>query len=180
MEPESAFDIGLQNYSVYRMSLEDIAVIQEIFDRCLDYMLLVDGRAADPDALEEDFRAVPSGKSNEDKFVFGIITTPTGIVGLLDTLHGYPDGTTWWIGTLLFVPESRSQGLGEKVVQGFVKYAQAGGAQAIMLGVVEENTRAYKFWLRMGFEFVRETEPRQFGNKMQKVRVMRRNIVEFT
>jgi len=180
MQTEPAFDIGLQNYSVQRMSLADIAAVQEVYDRCLDYMLLVDGHAADPDGVKEDFQSVPPGKSNEDKYVFGITEHQKGIVGLLDVLRGYPDETTWWIGTLLFVPESRSQGLGEKVVQGFVKYAQAGGAQAIMLGVVEENTRAYKFWLRMGFEFVRETEPRQFGNKMQKVRVMRRNIVEFT
>ncbi len=176
MKTESAFDIGFQNYSMHRMSLEDIEAIQKIYDRCLDYMLLVDGRAADPHAVEEDFQSVPPGKSNEDKFVFGITTPQKEIVGLLDTLRGYPDEKTWWIGTLLFVPESRSKSLGEKVVQGFVEYVQASGAQVIMLGVVEENIRAYKFWMRMGFEFVRETEPRQFGNKMQRVKVMRRNL----
>jgi ribosomal protein S18 acetylase RimI-like enzyme len=34
-----------------------------------------------------------------------------------------------------------------------------------MLGVVEENQAAYEFWQRLGFEFVRQTEPRQFGKK---------------
>jgi ribosomal protein S18 acetylase RimI-like enzyme len=176
MKIKSAFDIGLQNYSVHRMSLEDIAAIQEVYDKCLDYMLLVDGHAADPNAVEEDFRSVPPGKSNEDKFVFGITDSQKGIIGLLDILRWYPDETTWWIDTLLFIPESRSHSLGEKVVQGFVDYVRASGAQAIMLGVVEENLRAYKFWIKMGFEFVRETEPRQFGNKMQRVKIMRRNL----
>ncbi len=176
MKTESAFNIGLQNYSVHRMSLEDIAAIQEVYDKCLDYMLLVDGHAADLNAVEEDFQSVPPGKSNEDKFVFGIADPQKGIVGLLDILRWYPDKTTWWIDTLLFIPESRSKSLGEKVIQGFVDYVRAGGAQGIMLGVVEENIRAYKFWIKMGFEFVRETEPRQFGNKMQRLKIMRRNL----
>ncbi len=176
MKIESEFDIGLQNYSVHRMSLEDIAAIQEVYDKCLDYMLLVDGHAADPNAVEEDFQSVPPGKSNEDKFVFGITDSRKRIAGLLDILRWYPDETTWWIDTLLLIPESRSRSLGEKVIQGFVDYVRASGAQAIMLGVVEENIRASKFWTRMGFELVRETEPRQFGNKMQRLKIMRRNL----
>ena len=176
MKIESVFDIGLQNYSVHHMSLEDIAAIQEIYNKCLDYMLLVDGHAADPNVVEEEFQSVPPGRSNEDKFVFGITASQKGIVGLLDILRWYPEETTWWIDTLLFIPESRSQGLGEKVIQGFIYYVRASGAQGIMLGVVEENIRAYKFWIKMGFEFERETEPRQFGNKMQRVKIMRRKL----
>ncbi len=176
MKVEPAFDIGLQNYSVHRMSPEDISAIQKVYDKCLDYMLLVDGHPADPNVVEEEFRSVPPGRSNEDKFVFGISDSRRGIVGLLDILRWYPDETTWWIDTLLFIPESRSQSLGEKVTQGFVDYARANGAQAIMLGVVEENLRAYKFWIKMDFEFVHETEPRQFGNKKQRVKIMRRNL----
>ena len=45
-----------------------------------------------------------------------------------------------------------------------------------MLGVVEESERAYRFWSKMGFEFVRETEPRPFKNKTQTVRIMRREL----
>lgn len=45
-----------------------------------------------------------------------------------------------------------------------------------MLGVVEENTLAYTFWQNLGFEFIRETEPRHFGKKFQKVYVMRKTL----
>lgn len=176
MKMESVFDIGLQDYSVHRLSQEDMAAMQNVYARCLDYMLLVDGHPADPHAVEEEFQSVPPGKSIEDKFVFGIADSRNGIVGLLDILRWYPDETTWWIDTLLFIPESRSKRVGEKVIQGFVDYARAGGARRIMLGVVEENIRAYKFWIKLGFELVRETEPRQFGNKMQRLKIMRRNL----
>lgn len=174
MKADIGFDIGLQGTSIHRLSLDDIGLIQEIYEKCLDYMLLVDGHPADPDGVEADFLSVPPGKSLDDKFVFGIVSQQKGTIGLLDTLRAYPDPTTWWIGVLLFVPESRSQGLGEKVVEGFVEFTRAHGAQAMMLGVVEENQRAGKFWTRMGFELVRQTEPRRFGNKIHTVRVMRR------
>jgi ribosomal protein S18 acetylase RimI-like enzyme len=178
MKAETAFDIGLQDYSVRRLLPGDIAAIQGLFEKCLDYMLLIDGHAADPEAVEIEFQSVPPGKSLDDKFVFGIVNQQNGLVGLLDTLRCYPDETTWWIDTLLFVPEIRSQGLGQMVIQGFAEYVRASGGQAIMLGVVDENKRAYKFWNRMGFVFVRETEPQQFGNKSQTVNIMRRLLLD--
>ena len=170
----TSFDIPLPAYSVRRLLLRDIGAIQGLFEKCLDYMLLVDGHPADPNAVEEEFQEVPPGKPQEDKFVFGIVNRQNELVGLLDVLRWYPDETTWWIGLLLFASEVRSQGLGQKVLQGFAEYVQASGAQGIMLGVVDENKLAYKFWSRMGFEFVRKTEPRQFGDKTQTVIVMRR------
>jgi ribosomal protein S18 acetylase RimI-like enzyme len=174
----TVFDIGPEAYTVRRLSLEDIGGIQRLYEKCLDYMLLVDGRAADPDAVVEEFQFVPPGNSSADKFVFGIANEQNDLVGLLDTLRGYPDERTWWIGELLFVPEIRSQGLGQLVVQGFIEYVQASGGQAIMLGVVYENMRAFRFWNRMGFELVRKTEPRQFGNKTHTVSVMRRTLLD--
>ena len=178
MKTETAFDIGLQNSTVHRLLHEDIRTVQTLFEKCLDYMLLVDGHAADPNGVAEDFQSVPPGKSHEDKFMFGIVNQQNDLVGYLDTLCWYPDETTWWIGLLLFTPETRSHGLGQKVIQGFAEYVRESGSQAIMLGVVEENKLAYKFWNRMDFELVRKTEPRQFGNKTHSVCVMRRALLD--
>jgi len=174
---ETAFDIGLPTYSVRSLSLEDSGAIQELYDKCLDYMLLVDGHPAGPDAGEIEFQDAPPGKSIDDKFMFGIINQQNDLVGLLDTLRDYPDEVTWWIGLLLLVPEVRSQGIGQKVVQGFTEYVRARRGQAIMLGVVEENERAYKFWDRLGFEWIRTTEPRPFGVKTHRVNILRRKLI---
>ena len=100
MKTEPVFDIGLQNYSVHPLSFEDSGAIQMLYDKCLDFMLLVDGRAAGPNAGAEEFQDIPPGKSQDDHFVFGIINQQDDLVGLLDALRGYPDETTWWIGLL--------------------------------------------------------------------------------
>jgi ribosomal protein S18 acetylase RimI-like enzyme len=174
LKPETAFDLNLPGYSVHRLLIEDLAAVQILCEKCLDFMLLVDGRPADPASVEEDFLSAPAGHSPADKFLFGIVNEQNDLVGYLDTLRGYPAEPTWWIGLLLLVPEARSQRLGQMVVEGFADYVRANGGQDIMLGVVAENKRAYQFWHRMGFEFVRQTEPQQFGNKTQTVSIMRR------
>ncbi len=176
MKPEITFEPGLQAHSVRRLTLEDIGAIQGLFEKCLDYMLLVDGHAADPQAVAEEFQSVPPGKSLEDKFVFGIFDRQGDLAGLLDTLRGFPEENTWWIDTLLLAPEARGQGLGRLIVQGFAETIQASGARALMLGVVEENRGAYRFWTRMGFAWVRQTGPQAFGNKTQTVSILRRDL----
>lgn len=176
MKTVRAFDIGIPGYSVHQLLLEDSIAVQALLEKCLDYALLVDGRPAGPGAGEEEFLSVPPGRSHEDKFLFGIVNRQDELVGVLDALCWYPDEATWWIGLLLFVPEIRSLGMGQKTVQGFAEYVRASGGHSIMLGVVEENGSAYNFWIRMGFDFVSKTEPRQFGVKTQAVIVMRKEL----
>jgi hypothetical protein len=164
MKAELAFDIGLQDYFVRQLTLEDSEEIQGVWDKCLDFMLLVEGHPAEPNYGVEQFQDVPPGKSTEDLFVFGIFNRQNDLVGLLDVLRGYPDEITWWIGLLIFIPD-------------FAEYVRLNSGQAIMLGVVEENQLASAFWKKMGFELVRKTEPRQFGNKTQSVNIMRRVLL---
>lgn len=176
MESETNFDIGMAGYSIHRLRLEDAAALQALFEKCADYMLLVDGHPAGPNSAVSELQSRPPGKPIEDKFMFGIMNSQNDLVGELDVMRAYPDETTWWIGLLLIEPSARSLGLGEKVVEGFTHYVKSNGGQAIMLGVVAENEKAHRFWSRMGFELVLEREPQAFGEKTHVVRVMRRSL----
>ena len=176
MDAALTFDLGLPGYTVRSLTPADAPAIQRLYEQCLDYCLLVDGHPPSSGAAVEEFSSAPPGKSLADKFLFGIGGPLGELAGLLDCVRGYPDETTWWIGLLLFAPEARAHGLGSATVRGFANYAQAHGAQALMLGVVDENTRAYAFWMRQGFEPARTTEPRQFGVKTHAVHVMRRAL----
>ncbi len=176
MDSALVFDLGLPDYTVRLLAPPDAPAIQRLYEQCLDYCLLVDGHPPSPGAAVEDFSSAPPGKSLADKFLFGVVGPLGELAGLLDCVRGYPDETTWWIGLLLFAPEARDHGLGAATVRGFLSYAQTHGAQALMLGVVDENTRAYGFWTRQGFQLVRTTEPRQFDLKTHAVHVMRRAL----
>ncbi len=170
------FDLGHPGYTARALAPPDAPAVQLLYEKCLDYCLLVDGHPAAPDAGAEEFSSVPPGRALADKFIFGFVDSRGQLVGLLEGLCAYPDEGTWWIGLLLLAPEARAHGLGSAAVRGFAGYAQAHGAQALMLGVVADNTRAYQFWARQGFERVRTTEPRQFDAKTHVVHVMRRAL----
>lgn len=174
MKTENTFEIDIQGYSACRLVHEDIPKIQELFEKCNDYFLLVEGKRAETQTGEEEFLFVPKGKSANDKVVLGIFNQNKILVGYLDTFKGYPDEQSWWIGLLLFIPEFRSKSLGQKVMNGFIDYVQRSGIREIRLGVIEENYKAKKFWKNIRFNDIKTTEPRQFGNKTHRVNIMRR------
>jgi GNAT superfamily N-acetyltransferase len=173
MEQESAFEIELQDYFIKALLQEDTEAMQRLYEKCQDFNLLVEGIPFGEDTAQMTFQDLPPGKLLEDKFLWGIYSTAQELVGLLDVVRGYPNEATWWIGLLLLAPEVRARHIGGKAVKGFIDFVKKNGGCAVMLGVVEENKNAYCFWEKMGFEFVRQTEPRAFGKKTQRVNVMR-------
>ena len=172
------FHIDDPDYSVRELRHpEDTESLQRLFERCTDYSMIVEGQGVSPSAAQETFEDVPPGRLRSDKFVYGLLDRNDDIVGVLEGIRHYPDELTWWIGLFLLSPETRGHGLGRKVIEGFIDYMRSEHVNSIMLGVVEENRAAYDFWQRLGFEFVRKTEPRQFGRKTQSVYVMRRAVL---
>jgi GNAT superfamily N-acetyltransferase len=171
------FHIDDPDYYVCRLQSEHTEPLQRLFDQCADYAMIVEGEGVSPTAAQEIFQSVPAGRSLGDKFLYGLLDRTGDIVGVLEGMRHYPDETTWWIGLLLLAPEVRGHGLGQKLIQGFLDYVRSEQGASIMLGVVEENQAACRFWQQLGFDLVRQTEPRPFGKKTQTVYVMRRGVM---
>ena len=170
------FQIPDPDYLVTGLQPKHTKALQRLFEACADYAMIVEGEAVSPTAAQEIFQSVPAGRSLNDKFLYGLLNRKGEIVGILEGMRNYPDETTWWIGLLMLAPEIRGRGLGRKLIQGFFEYVRSEHGQAIMLGVVEDNHGAYRFWEHFGFELVNRTEPRPFGKKIQKVFVLRRGV----
>ncbi len=142
----------------------DMVALQELLEKCNDYMLLVDGHPAGPSAAINLITERPEGKAVKDKEVLGIFSSSKELVGVLDAVKDYPQVNEWWIGLLLINPVFRNQKLGKMVVDSFTKWARQHGAQRIFLGVVEANEKAYRFWRSVGFSEVARQPPKQFDN----------------
>jgi ribosomal protein S18 acetylase RimI-like enzyme len=48
----------------------------------------------------------------------------------------------------------RGLGVGEALTSQVLEYARAGGAHELLLGVYEDNERAVRLYLKMGFEHI--------------------------
>jgi GNAT superfamily N-acetyltransferase len=172
----TTFHVDLPGYTVRRLKPDDVVILQSLLDQCPDYAEVVEGEEVSPAAAEELFQSLPPGGSFSNKSVFGIFHREGEIGGVLEGMRHYPEENIWWIGLLLLAPDMRNHGVGRTLLEAFMEYARGNGGKAVMLGVVEDNTRACRFWLKNGFAMVRKTEPRLFGKKNQAVFVMRRII----
>jgi GNAT superfamily N-acetyltransferase len=176
MDGEWTLRINLPGFSARRLTPGDAPVLQRLFDRCPDYAELVEGKDVSPTAAQELFQALPPGGSFFDKRIIGMFGREGEIIGVLEAARNYPEENIWWIGLLLLAPDVRNQGVGRKTVKEVVGQAESQGVRSVMLGVVEDNRLAFRFWSNNGFDLVRKTEPRLFGKKIQSVFVMQRRI----
>ena len=92
------FEIGLPGYQIRALKIPaDLNSVQRLYERCADYVILMDGQEIPPTAAQEIFTGGPPGKLLEDKFIFGLEDSTGSLLGLLEGYHGYPDEDTWWI-----------------------------------------------------------------------------------
>jgi ribosomal protein S18 acetylase RimI-like enzyme len=124
----------------------------------------------------DEFDAVPDGKTTQDKYIFGLFDPQNDLLGMIESIRHYPDNQTWWLGLMMLSPEQRGQGLGSEFYQAFEKWVSVQEIKKVSLSVVEANDLGLKFWKSLGFEVIRKTEPRQFGNKTHAVYVMSRTV----
>jgi ribosomal protein S18 acetylase RimI-like enzyme len=85
-----------------------------------------------------------------DNFEMLTIRRGAKIVGYSETYRGYPDERTAYI-PLLYLAE-RGCGVGTATVTHLLKRFEAAGFFKIRLTVLLTNTRALKFWHKMGFD----------------------------
>ena len=169
-----------QNHTAAYLKSEDSPILQPLLENCADYFELVNGLPPTGSEAQELFKAKPPTKTLTDKLVIGLWNDAEKLIGVL-VIRDYPQPGEWFVGLLLVDPTYRQHGIGQQMYQAFEQWAVTRGARYMGLGVVEQNTRAFEFWQRLGFEVVEKRLPKRDGNKDSGVVVMRRSLqVELT
>lgn len=168
---------SLEGVRVARLTLDDAADVQSLYERCNDYHLAHEGTPTRATAGEEELTSLPPGRSIDDKFPFGIYALGGELIGYLELFRNYPTDGEWWIGLLMLDPKTRRRGLGSRTVEAASAWAANHGARAIQLAVLESDPAAQSFWRRQGFEFARRRSyESQAQKKTHTVLVLRRPL----
>lgn len=170
--PGSVFPLA--GHSVSVLGDGDVSALQQLHERCADYVALVTGEPPGPTEAEELLCSLPPGKQAADKFVLGI-WRGDDLVAALDLIRDIPTPGAWWVGNLMLDPAQRGHGLGERIYRGCEEWMRSQGAQRVGLCVQEQNPGALRFWSRMGFEEV-ERVPHRLKSLDSVVAVMRRTL----
>jgi len=157
------------------LRLGDGPIVQALLEKCTDYFELVTGLPPGPAEAQTLFTDLPPDKTYADKILIGLFDQAETLSGVLDAIRDYPEPGVWHIGLLLIDPDHRDHGWGAEIYRAFEDWSRGQGAQAIRLGVFEQNEKAQRFWQRMGFTEIERT-CRHFGALDGILIVMRRSL----
>ncbi len=176
MDNSIDFSLKRPGYSVKRLTPQDADVLQQLYEQCIEFFILTDGLAPSLTAAREEFDDVPSQKTAEDVYIFGLFDARNNLLGVISSVRYYPDHWTWWIGLMMLAPDSRGRGLGADFYKAFEHWVSAQGISQISLVAIKANEPGLQFWERMGFEVKSQTPPRQYKAKTHEVYVLSRAI----
>lgn len=108
---------------------------------------------ADPTLQEFRGEALPPHGTKEFQRFQTILETASGtIVGHLSIYHGFPNESTFWIGSFMIRPAFQRQKFGKEIMNALTTIVMKLGTYSAMgIGVLEGNTVGMKFWESCGF-----------------------------
>ena len=150
---------------VQRVGQADVESLQHLFERCADHFVLHDGEPPGSDAAAIELGDVPPGRTVADKHVHGVFDPDDRgrLIAVLESVAGYPDASTWFLGLLLIDPAHRRGGLGGAMLSAFESMATGLGFGQVRLAVIRPNSAGRRFWERHGFVWEATREQRPFG-----------------
>jgi len=160
-------------FDAIEIGADSVALLQRFFDANPDYFLAVNGEIAGVgEAHEEVQSSLPAGWPFTRKWVVGIVDSNGALVAMMNIVSDLLAAGVWHIGLFMVGVEARGTGLAPALLRRLERWAIAGGATWLRLGVVAGNARAEKFWESAGFVEVRRREGVAMGRKINSVRVM--------
>lgn len=159
------------------LTRSDSALIQPVFDACVDYALMQDGQPFGSTTAELEFDEVPPGFSTDAKRIFAIEPPHCLPVGILEGLRGYPSPNIWFIGLMLIIPSARSRGIGASALAELEDYARSvDDCTEIELAVLKVNEQGLRFWQGRGFSVRREASATAFVHRTHERWVMGKRL----
>ena len=165
--------LGGAGLRMVEIGAAEVPRLQRFFEANPDYFLAVNGEVAGAgEADEEVHGALPAGWPFTKKWVVGVGDAEGTMVAMMNVVSDLLAPGVWHIGLFMVDATSRGSGLAQTLLARLERWAIAGGASWLRLGVVAGNARAERFWESAGFVEVRRREGIDMGKKVNTIRVM--------
>ncbi len=156
------FQHRLPEFTVERVTLDNLIKYENIFYSNEDYYMITDGRpATKQDCIEtikyaNDF---PLGMCHSVGF-----SKDNHTIAFLSLFEGYPEKDIFYIGLFLIDKRFQKQSLGTKIINAVVDTAFSSNYASIKLSVQDNNISGYPFWQKIGFKSVDTNKCNGFNN----------------
>lgn len=141
-----------RNYNVRLLKYEDA---DKVFELCNKNELYYEHcpPMATKESILEDMKALPPGKTIEDKFYIGYFDE-NELIAVMDFIDSYPEEKTAFIGFFMTDSSIQNRGIGTKIIDELVELLKSQDYKEIRLGWVKGNDQAENFWKKNGFEVI--------------------------
>ena len=137
------------------LTIADAALLQRFLDDNPAYFIAVHGAAPKPgEALNELTSAPPVSYRYSDINLIGFLNRAGALVAYANLVTDLFATGVWLIGTFYVATEHHGRGVAPALFNAIENWAAQNGADWLRLGVVIGNTRAQRFWTRVGFTIV--------------------------
>lgn len=102
------------------------------------------------ESILEDMKALPPGKTYEDKYYIGYFDREK-LVAVMDLILGYPNAETAFMGLFMMEKGSQGKGIGSAVVEECFGFLASMGYRFVRLGFAKGNPQSEAFWVKNGF-----------------------------
>jgi RimJ/RimL family protein N-acetyltransferase len=156
----------------FEMAAGDEAELQRFFERAPGYFIAVNGEPATPtQAHEELHEQLPAGWTCRRMYWLGYRDAEGRLVAVVNIAADLLAVGVWHIGLLLVDARLHGSGLAQRLHADLEVWAVRNGAQWLRLTVVIGNTRAERFWPRLGYVQVRTREGITMGRQVNRVSI---------
>ncbi|WP_429125468.1 GNAT family N-acetyltransferase [Ensifer sp. 4252] len=176
MDKATTFPTSLPGYEIEALTANDAPRLVPLYQSCADYIVLERGHPPDIAIALEEFESFPPGRTEADKFIFGLKSATDEFAGLLACDRHYPQEGIWWIALLMIAPALRRSGMARSLCDDFFKWLKTQQAERIQLAVFAGNEQALRFWKGQGFELIRTSGPVSIGTKQHMMQVLGRSL----
>lgn len=170
LDPPKALFPG---WRVQAIKPQDEAALQAFFEANPAYSVLVSGQLPQPQEAREEIASCPPEGMPWREQVFWAWVDGQGrwqaIAGVIVDLLA---PGVWHIGLFMVDERLHGQGVAQQLIAVLHEWRKVGGAQWSRLGVVQDNLRAERFWLKEGYQELCQRYGVVMGLKIHTVRVM--------
>lgn len=157
---------------VIELGARDAVELQDFFERAPEYFIAVNGEPATPTEAREELQGqLPAGWTCSRMYWLGYRDVEGRWVAVVNIAADLLALGVWHIGLLLVDARLHGTGLAQQLHGDLEAWAVRNGAQWLRLTVVIGNTKAERFWPKLGYVQVRTREGITMGRQVNKVSI---------
>ena len=136
-------------YNIKKMGEEDVSGILHLENGNPLYFAYCPPKPCRETVLN-DLKALPEGKSHEDKFYIGFFENDS-LIAIMDFILSFPKEDTIFIGLFMMDSKESGKGKGSAIITEVLTAWKSEGYKKIRLAYMKGNMQSRSFWRKCGF-----------------------------